>query len=117
ENKLSEKPNGKWSIKEHIGHLSDLEELHDGRIDDFKNKLLNLRAADLENKKTEKAGHSKKPIKEIIDNFKSTRNYFIIRLKGLNTAELSRSAIHPRLQKQMRPVDMALFVAEHDDHH
>ena len=28
DDKISFKPNGKWSIKEHIGHLSDLEELH-----------------------------------------------------------------------------------------
>jgi len=117
EKQLINKPNGKWSIKEHIGHLSDLEELNDNRIDDFKNKMLNLRAADLENNKTEKAEHNKRSIKDIIDTFKNTRNYFIIRLKGLSDAELSRAAIHPRLQKKMRPVDMALFVAEHDDHH
>ena len=28
DDRISFKPNGKWSIKEHIGHLSDLEELH-----------------------------------------------------------------------------------------
>ena len=27
------KPGSKWSIKEHIGHLTDLEDLHRGRID------------------------------------------------------------------------------------
>lgn len=117
DSKLSEKPKGKWSIKEEIGHLSDLEELNDNRIDDFKNKMLNLKAADLENNKTEKAEHNKRSIKEIIENFKNTRNYFIVRLKGMSDAELSRTATHPRLQKQMRPVDMAFFVAEHDDHH
>ena len=115
--KLIEKPKGKWSLKEHIGHLTDLEELHDGRIDDFKNKMLNLRAADLENNKTEKAEHNKTSIKDLLRNFSSTRNYFIVRLKGLSEGELSRSAIHPRLQKQMRPIDMAFFIAEHDDHH
>jgi len=26
---------GKWSIKDHIGHLTDLEDLHEGRIDDL----------------------------------------------------------------------------------
>jgi hypothetical protein len=25
--------------------------------------------------------------------------------------------VHPRLQQPMRVVDMAFFVAEHDDHH
>ena len=79
--------------------------------------MINLKAADLENNKTNKADHNAKKIKDIIDNFSNTRNYFIVRLKGLSDAELSRSALHPRLQKQMRPVDMAFFVAEHDDHH
>ncbi len=27
------------------------------------------------------------------------------------------SSLHPRLNVQMRVVDMAYFVAEHDDHH
>ena len=38
-----------WSILEHLGHFSDLEELHDGRIDDFKAGLPVLQAADMNN--------------------------------------------------------------------
>src|SRR5687768_11893539 len=49
---------GRWSIKEHIGHLLDLEELHEGRIDDFKGRMDVLRAADMSNAKTEKAEHN-----------------------------------------------------------
>ena len=41
------KMNDGWSIKEHIGHLSDLEELHEGRIDDFLSGLKTLCAADM----------------------------------------------------------------------
>jgi len=32
---LPERINGKWSIQEHAGHFADLEELHQGRLDDF----------------------------------------------------------------------------------
>ena len=33
--KLSAKKDGKWSVKEVVGHLYDLEELWNGRINDF----------------------------------------------------------------------------------
>jgi hypothetical protein len=39
------------------------------------------------------------------------------RLEGIEPAYLSRTAVHPRLGQPMRIVDMAWFVAEHDDHH
>ena len=29
------KPDGRWSVKEHIGHLVDLEELHEERLLDY----------------------------------------------------------------------------------
>jgi hypothetical protein len=32
---LTNKVDGHWSIQENVGHLIDLEELHDGRIDDL----------------------------------------------------------------------------------
>lgn len=35
EDVLIRKIDNRWSIKENVGHLIDLEELHDGRIDDF----------------------------------------------------------------------------------
>ena len=34
---LSMKPDGGWSIKEHIGHLIDLELLHHGRLKELEN--------------------------------------------------------------------------------
>ena len=58
-----------WSIQEHVGHLIDLDELHEGR------------------------------------------------LEVLSDEEIAAAAIHPRLGQRMRVIDMALFVAEHDDHH
>ncbi len=51
-----------WTIKEHIGHLTDLEILHDGRIDDFLEGMTRLRPADLSNKATYEAGHNNKTL-------------------------------------------------------
>ena len=51
-NILTIRVNDAWSIQDHIGHISDLDELHDGRIDDYLSELENMRPADLMNRKT-----------------------------------------------------------------
>jgi uncharacterized damage-inducible protein DinB len=111
------KPEGKWSIKENIGHLNDLEELHDGRIDDFIARKAELRAADMKNAKTFNANHNAKSISQLIQDFASTRRHFASRLEKLDDETLLFKSLHPRLQVMMRPVDVAFFTAEHDDHH
>lgn len=35
----------------------------------------------------------------------------------LTDEQLTYSALHPRLKTPMRVIDLAYFVAEHDDHH
>lgn len=114
---LSKRVNDKWSIKENVGHLIDLEELHDGRIDDFIDGKQMLRSADLKNKKTEKADHNSKKLEELLEQFKKVRENFVERLKVLDKKVLANSSIHPRLNQTMRPIDMAKFVLEHDEHH
>jgi hypothetical protein len=111
------KPAGKWSIKEHIGHLSDLEDLHEGRIQDFRERETMLRAADMQNVATEKAQHNLKSIQELITRFSEKRNAFVDELKGLDDETQGFISRHPRLNIPMKPVDMATFTAEHDDHH
>ncbi len=114
---LTKKINESWSIQEHIGHIIDLEELHEERIDDFINKAEELRAADLANKKTHEADHNQKEIAKLLQKLRATRQNLIDRLGGLDDNVLSHVSIHPRLNQPMRPIDMAQFVAEHDDHH
>ena len=114
---LSLQINNKWSVKQQIGHLTDLEELHMARINDFKNNANILSAWDGTNKKTFEADHNNKNIKILLEEFKTVREHFIKVLLSFSDHELIKTALHPRLQKQMRIVDMAFFVAEHDDHH
>ena len=115
--RASYKPVQKWSIKEHIGHLTDLEELHEGRIDDFLDRKDILRAADMTNAKTNAANHNSKKIPQLIDEFIVSRNALLSRLETLDDETQSFRSMHPRLQVLMKPVDMAFFMAEHDDHH
>jgi uncharacterized damage-inducible protein DinB len=106
-----------WSIQEHVGHLLDLDELHEGRLEDYARRLDTLRPADLSNRKTYEAGHNSARIEDLLASFRAARESFVRRLEALDEGEVAASALHPRLRKQMRVIDMALFVAEHDDHH
>lgn len=111
------KPNDKWSIREHIGHLLDLEDLHIGRINDFLERKEILRAADMSNVKTFQANHNKKSCKELIEAFAQKRNHLITGFINLNDETQLVKSVHPRLQVSVRPIDIAYFTAEHDDHH
>jgi len=66
---LEIKPDNKWSVKEHIGHLTDLEPLWRGRLDDIFNHEEFLRHTDLENKKTDLAEHNKTHIDDLLAQF------------------------------------------------
>jgi uncharacterized damage-inducible protein DinB len=114
---LTARPGEEWSIQEHVGHLYDLDELHDGRIDDFDEGLGTLRAADLTNRKTYEANHNAARIEDLLSTFREARMKFVGRLEEMDEEGAARVAVHPRLQKPMRVIDLALFVAEHDDHH
>ena len=106
-----------WSIQEHIGHLMDLDELHDGRLDDFLASAAVLRPADMENRKTWEARHNEREIGDLLAAFRRERERFVARLDGWDPDLISLTAVHPRLKQPMRVLDMALFTAEHDDHH
>jgi uncharacterized damage-inducible protein DinB len=107
----------KWTIKEEIGHLADLEPLWAGRLEDLINGLAELRAADLTNQKTHTANHNVTEIKILLLRFREQRQQFVSKLLNLNDEQLLKSSLHPRLKTPMRMIDMAYFVAEHDDHH
>jgi hypothetical protein len=109
--------NGKWSIKEHIGHLSDLEELHEGRLDDFVARKKSLRPADMLNARTYQADHNSKSLRHLLNDFAVKRKHFVHKLSHLDSETYLFKALHPRLRKNMRPADVAYFTAEHDNHH
>ena len=117
ETALSKRNGEHWSVKEHIGHLIDLEELHSGRIDDFKNGAAVLRAADMTNKKTYEANHNSIASSEIIANFRKARASYIEKVKNTAPFYFETKAFHPRLNQQVTLVDMLFFTAEHDNQH
>jgi len=116
EEKLNFKKDGKWSAKEVVGHLYDLEKLWSRRVDDLLAKKEMLRVADLTNTRTTTAGHNSKPLDELIHQFAVSRNDLIAKVENLDEETASITALHPRLKQPMRLIDSLFFVAEHDDH-
>jgi len=114
---LEIKPGNTWSIKENIGHLTDLEPLWQGRLEDIINGEIELRPTDLANKKTDKANHNAKSLEGLLMEFRQIRLQTITILEKLDEESIFKSALHPRLRTPMRTMDLFLFVAEHDDHH
>jgi hypothetical protein len=114
---LTRRDRNTWSIQENAGHLLDLEPLGMDRLDDFAAGRLTLRAADLANRKTYEANHNASAIEELLLSFRAARRAFVERLEGFDQAFGLRTATHPRFKKEMRVVDLAFFIAEHDDHH
>jgi len=114
--KLSVKKDGKWSVKEVVGHLYDLEELWSARIDDFLDHKGTLRAADLNNTKTHNANHNSKRSNELLNQFASVRNELISKIENFDETTALIVSVHPRLKQKMRLIDSLFFIAEHDDH-
>jgi uncharacterized damage-inducible protein DinB len=114
---LTRREGDTWSIQEQAGHLLDLEELGMKRLDDFEAGRETLVAADLTNRKTHEANHNANTIERILAAFRQERTAFVARLDSYDEALVSRTALHPRLNKPMRVIDLVFFIAEHDDHH
>jgi len=114
---MGRRVDGAWSILDHVGHLADLDDLLVGRIADFRDGRPELRAADMSNRRTEEARHDRRPAEEVLDRFRETREGTIALLRTITPEEVELRARHPRLDVEVRPIDMVEFFAEHDAHH
>ena len=117
ETELTERLGDAWSIQEEAGHLLDIESLMSERLDQLISGVSVLRAWDGTNEATWNAKHNTRQLQDILEAFRSSRQSFVGRLDGLPDELVERSAFHPRLKKPMRIIDLASFVAEHDDYH
>jgi uncharacterized damage-inducible protein DinB len=108
---------GKWSIKKEIGHLIDLEPLWLARTLQIIDNQKNLKKTDLANTKTHETNHDARDFADLIQEFKQHRHELMSVLRDVTEADLEKAAVHPRLGTPMKIIDLAYFVAEHDDHH
>jgi uncharacterized damage-inducible protein DinB len=108
---------GSWSIQENIGHLLDLESLWKQRISDLAQRRGELTEADLTNRQTHEANHNATPLGELLTAFRAARAALVRQLEIFSDDALAYTATHPRLKAAMNVIDLAYFVAEHDDYH
>lgn len=109
---LSQRLDNKWSIKENIGHLAEVDEVALKRIDEIISGVSPMSRAVFEPK-----AYHQWPISKVVMFFLETRTQNIRRYGDLRPEDLGKSSLHPRLNLMMTPVDLAWFDAEHDDHH
>src|SRR5689334_3343718 len=114
---LTFQQDGRWSMQENAGHLLDLESLVHQRIGEYLSGAEVLHAADMSNRKTYEASHNDVAIETILFNFRRERIGTVNQLSNLDAELFGRVALHPRLNVNMRLVDMLYFQAEHDDYH
>ena len=117
EETLLYKPEGKWSIKEQIGHLSVLEPIWRIRFQDIREEKPRLTPADLDNRATTEAGFNAYTLGALLEKFTAERKATLSLLDSIDPLDITKTSLHPRLQQPMRIIDLAYFVAEHDDHH
>ncbi|MFL5739823.1 MAG: DinB family protein [Flavisolibacter sp.] len=106
-----------WSVKQHVGHLYDLEELWWKRLADFEANKAMLTVADMSNAKTNEAGHNEKTLEQLLHLFTVERQKMLETIYSIDEEMLQRTSVHPRLNQPMRLIDALYFIAEHDDHH
>lgn len=110
---LSAQLDGKWSIKENIAHLAEVDAIALTRIDEMINGVSPMSPAVIQPSKN----YNVLPITEVLSFFTSNRMKNLERYQMLTASDVQKSSLHPRLNVQMTPVDLAWFDAEHDDHH
>jgi uncharacterized damage-inducible protein DinB len=106
-----------WSIQENAGHLLDLEELWRRRVEDLSLGHAELTVADLTNSQTNEANHNAAPLEALLTALRQARRELVRQLESFPEQQLTWPALHPRLKVPMNVVDLAFFVAEHDDYH
>ncbi len=110
---LSTPFNNKWSVKQNIGHLAEVDEIALKRIDEMVSGVKVLSPAVFEPTRD----YNAMSVEEVLSFFRTTRLKNLEKYKNLSDPDLTKSSLHPRLKVMMTPVDLAWFDAEHDDHH
>jgi uncharacterized damage-inducible protein DinB len=108
---------GKWSVAQNIGHLSDVEELWQERLEDLRQGRTTYTPAVGARFQELAKRHQERSVEVIVAELESRRSRLVDALSRATPELQEATAFHERLQVPMRLVDCAQFYAEHDDHH
>lgn len=117
EDAAHERIDGKWSIAQNVGHLSDVEELWQERLEDLRQGRAVYQAALPARFQSAANRHQERSLEAITRELGERRSRLVDALANAPPSLQEASAFHERLQVPMRLVDCAQFYAEHDDHH
>jgi len=110
-------PTRGWSVQRHLGHMTDLEDLLNLRLNAYERGDPIVPPADMSNTRTVEANHDERPIADVLRDLRAARMKTITRLESYPRDFFGRSAWHERLGVHKRVVDTCVFFADHDDHH
>jgi hypothetical protein len=108
---------GKWSVLEHIGHLMVLDERMQVRVEDWLSLSGRLSPIDLSDQLVLLDGQRRRELGDVLTELRIRREALVNGVMNLPSAVHSHYALLPCRHLRMRPIDMFLFLAEHDDHH
>ncbi len=114
---LSLRISGKWSVMEHLGHLITLQDRFEERVTDFELRRPRLCVIDLSDQDRALTGQRGRSLGDVLEELHLKRKAFLRRVERLSQSSLLHVASHPCKDRPMRPMDMLLWIAEHDDHH
>lgn len=109
---LSEKYDTKWSVKQNIGHLAEVDLVSYKRLDEMRAGVPELSPAVFEPQ-----DYNPWSIGDLLNFFRESRLSNLEKYRSLADSDLSKGCLHPRLKMILTPADLAWFDAEHDDHH
>ncbi len=114
---LVTKPQGKWSIQEHAGHLLAIESLWIARLDDFMLSHETLRPWNGTNEETDQAQFNTQLLQQILDDFASIRIAHC-RMIRLSLHKLDGAAcLHPRTGELVTFEEHLQCMWKHDQAH
>jgi hypothetical protein len=113
DNVLSIRLDGKWSIKENIAHLAEVDEIALMRMNEIHMQKEVMSPAVFQLKDE----YNSMPISQVYSFFEETRKKNIDAYRSIKKDDLTKTSTHPRLKLNMSVIDLAYFDAEHDDHH
>jgi len=110
---LSTMLDGKWSIKQNIGHLAEVDEIANQRLAQIVAGVSPMAPAVVQPGRD----YNAMSIDDLLEYFRSSRTKNLGNFTAMREEDFTRTSIHPRLQVPLSVVDIAYFDAEHDDHH
>jgi len=117
EDKAELKPDQKWSIKEHVGHLLTIESLWIARLDDFAMGKATLRPWNGTNADTDAGEFNKQRLPKIFEDFESIRSAHVKMIEFYLPKQDELSSFHEGKQKKMTLRDHIEVMANHDRQH